>query len=97
MPQKSKKISISVAPSTYRRLEELATELNFVTESENPNVSRLIRDGFIRFFLSLDRMDGMTEYKEKTGRKTPDIIRSATYQTVKPEESPKRYSERGRG
>ena len=80
--QKSIRKELTFSESVYQRLEKLAIENGFITSSEAPNVSRYIREVIIKTHLDVERMEDMPDYKKKTGRTTPDIIRSSTYQII---------------
>ena len=77
--------TLSFTEPIYERLEKLAIENGFITSTEVPNVSRYIREVIIKTHLDVEKMEGLPDYKKKTGRKTPDIIRSSTYQTINAE------------
>ena len=82
---KSVNKTLSFTEPVYQRLEKLAKENSYVTFAEAPNVSRFIREFIIKTFLDIERMEGMPDYKENTGRTTADIIRSSTYQAINAE------------
>ena len=75
----SKRLYPSVSPSAYDRLEASAEEHNVLKEDDTPNVSRFAYD-ILRFFLNLERMEGMDNFKGKDGSTTMDVIRRATHQ-----------------
>ena len=56
-----------------------AEEHNVLKEDDTPNVSRFAYD-ILRFFLKLERMEGMDHFKGKDGSTTMDVIRRATHQ-----------------
>ena len=82
MSQKSVKKELSLPASIFKRLQSLAIENGYVTSSGTPNVPRFIRECVIKVFLDIERIEQLPDYKQKTGRQTPDIIRSSTYQII---------------
>ena len=94
MPHHSKRITITTSEIIYQHLAKLAIEHDYLDYNEEPNVTAFIRDAIIRPILNLNNMDKMQEFKEKKGRRTMDIIRSATILCIEPDddESKKRVS-----
>ena len=82
MPSQYKRVYPHVSPQVYERLEKCADEHNVKKpDNDDPNVSRFACD-ILKLFLSLDRMDGMQEFKAEDGSTTLDIIQRATYQFI---------------
>ena len=79
---KSVNKTLSLAEPILQRLEKLAKENGYMTVTGAPNVPRYIREVIIKTYLDVERMEDMPDYKKKTGRTTPDIIRSSTYQII---------------
>ena len=79
--------TLSFSPFLCKILAEMAVEMGYLTEADEPNIPRLIRDGIIRPIVSAHRHEKMNSYKEKEGSTTMDVVRRATHQFIDTEKA----------
>lgn len=76
--------TLSFSPFLCKILSEMAIEMGYLTESDEPNLPRLIRDGIIRPIVNAHRREEMDAHKQKEGSTTMDVVRRATHKFIDP-------------
>ena len=90
--EKQYRVSLSFLETMHKRITEIGSDHSFFnTENDRDSTTKTIY-AMIRFISNLDKMKGMAEYKERTGRTTMDIVRSLVYEHLNPEDDKKGHA-----
>ena len=84
----SKRVMLTLPETPLKRIIEIGENHDILTESDRVSVPKTIY-AIVRLISNLDKMPGMDEYKQRTGKTTMDAVWSIVYKEMNPDSDKK--------